>query len=132
VPSCIIDPLRDQFLALLPVHEDHHPLGCHNPRIPDDVVFDKLVEALVSGMGYERIADRTCSATTIRRRRDEWIALGLAEQLRLVALAAYDQVIGLNLDQMSGDGCIAKAPSGGECAGKGLLIARNRASNVPS
>jgi transposase len=118
VPSCIIDPLRDQFLALLPVREDHHPLGCHNPRIPDAVVFDKLIEALVSGMGYERVADRTCSATTIRRRRDEWIALGLAEQLRVITLAAYDQMIGLQLDRLSADGCITKAPSGGECAGK--------------
>jgi transposase len=118
VPSCIIDPLRDQFLALLPEREDHHPLGCHNPRIPDAVVFDKLVEALVSGMGYERIADGTCSATTIRRRRDEWIALGLAEQLRLITLAAYDQMIGLQLDRLSADGCLTKAPSGGECAGK--------------
>jgi transposase len=118
VPSCIIDPLRDQFLALLPAREDHHPLGCHNPRIPDPVVFDKLVEALVSGMGYERVADRTCSATTIRRRRDEWIALGLAEELQVITLAAYDQMIGLDLDQLSADGCITKAPSGGECAGK--------------
>jgi transposase len=118
VPSCIIDPLRDQFLALLPARENHHPLGCHNPRIRDAVVFDKLIEALVSGMGYERVADRTCSATTIRRRRDEWIALGLVEQLRVITLMAYDQMIGLDLDQLSADGCITKAPSGGECAGK--------------
>lgn len=69
-------------------------------RIRDAVVFDKLIEALVSGMGYERIADRTCSATTIRRRRDEWIALGLAEQLRVITLTAYDQMIGLDLDQL--------------------------------
>jgi hypothetical protein len=69
-------------------------------------------------MGYQRVADRTCSATTIRRRRDEWIALGLAEQLRVITLAAYDQMVGLQLDQLSADGCITKAPSGGGCAGK--------------
>ncbi len=75
VPSCILDPLREQFLALLPAHVDDHPLGCHRARIDDAVVFDKLVEALVFGAGYERIADAACSATTLRRRRDEWIAL---------------------------------------------------------
>jgi transposase len=118
VPASIIDPIRREFLALLPEHVDTHPLGCHNPRIPDEVIFDKLVMALVSGMGYERIADATCSATTIRRRRDEWIALGVAEDLRLATLAAYDRLIGLRLDQLVADGCITKAPCGGECAGK--------------
>jgi hypothetical protein len=31
---------------------------------------------LVFGCGYRRIADQSCSATTLRRRRDEWITLG--------------------------------------------------------
>jgi hypothetical protein len=81
------------------------------------VVFDKLVEVLVFGGGYERIGDETCSATTLRRRRDEWITLGVMEQLRLIALDAYDHMIGLDLDDLPADGCMTKAPSGGECAG---------------
>ena len=47
------------------------------------------------GCGYRRIADHACSATTLRRRRDEWITLGLAEQLKLLALAAHDRLFGL-------------------------------------
>jgi hypothetical protein len=35
------------------------------------VVFDKLIQILVFGCGYRHIADHTCSATTLRRRRDE-------------------------------------------------------------
>ena len=35
----------------------HHPLGCHRPRIPDRIIFDKLVQVLVFGCGYRRIAD---------------------------------------------------------------------------
>jgi hypothetical protein len=35
------------------------------------VEFDKLIQILVFGCGYRRIADHTCSATTLRRRRDE-------------------------------------------------------------
>jgi hypothetical protein len=118
VPSCILDPLREQFLALLPAHLDEHPLGCHRPRIGDAVVFDKLVEALVFGAGYERIADAACSATTLRRRRDEWIRLGIFDRLRLTALDAYDKMIGLNLADVAVDGCTTKAPCGGECAGR--------------
>jgi hypothetical protein len=68
--------------ALLPTRQDTHPLGCHRSRIPDRIVFDKLIQVLVFGCGYRRLADHTCSATTLRRRRDEWIALGLTEQLR--------------------------------------------------
>ena len=118
LPSCILDPLRAQFLAELPEHVDDHPLGCHRPRIADGVVFDKLVEALVFGAGYERIAGASCSATTMRRRRDEWIRLGVWDRLRLACLDAYDRLIGLDLDHLAVDGCITKAPCGGECAGR--------------
>src|SRR5215217_3850290 len=72
IPPFIREPLWDQFAALLPQPQAIHPLGCHRPRIPDQAVFDKLLQVLVFGCGYRRIADATCSATTIRRRRDEW------------------------------------------------------------
>jgi len=35
----------------------------------------------------------------------------------VVALAAYDRIIGLELDELSVDGCITKAPCGGDKAG---------------
>jgi transposase len=109
--------LWGQFADLLPFRQDHHPLGCHRPRIPDRIVFDKLIQILVFGCGYRRIADRTCSATTLRRRRDEWISAGVAEQLRLLVLAAYDRLFGLELEHLAVDGCITKAPCGGQTAG---------------
>src|SRR4051812_28966744 len=118
VPSCILDPLREEFLALIPARLDRHPLGCHRRRIADHIVFDKIVEALVFGCGYERLADRTCSATTLRRRRDEWIAAGLFDRLRRSVLAACERLIGLDLADVSVDGCLTKAPCGGECAGR--------------
>jgi transposase len=106
LPSCVLEPLWDQFAALLPARHVHHPLGCHRRRIPDRLIFDKLIQILVFGCGYRRIADHTCSATTLRRRRDEWTALGVAEQLRLLVLAAYDRILGLDLNHLSIDGCI--------------------------
>jgi hypothetical protein len=71
----------------------------------------------VFGCGYRRIADATCSATTLRRRRDEWITAGVADQLRLAVLAAYDRMLGLELEHLMVDGCITKAPCGGQVAG---------------
>jgi len=117
LPSSILEPLWVQVSALLPTRPDTHPLGCHRPRIADRVVFDKLIQVLVFGCGYRRIADHTCSATTLRRRRDEWITAGVADQLRLVVLAAYDQLFGLELAHLVVDGCTTKAPCGGQTAG---------------
>jgi len=117
LPSSILEPLWVQIAALLPDRQVHHPLGCHRPRIPDRLVFDKLIQILVFGCGYRRIADHSCSATTLRRRRDEWISAGVAEQLRLAVLAAYDQLFGLRLDHLAVDSCTTKAPCGGQTAG---------------
>jgi len=118
LPSSVIDPLWDQFAALIPEREVAHPWGCHRPRIPDRVVFDKLIQVLVFGVAYAKIADATCSATTLRDRRDEWIAAGVFEQLKQLCLDAYDRIVGLELSNVTVDGCIVKAPCGGEAAGK--------------
>jgi transposase len=121
LPSWLITPLWDQFCALLPdrgpYHPDH-PLGCHRPRVADRIVFDKLVQVLVFGCGYRKIADHTCSATTIRDRRDQWITAGIFARLELLVLQAYDRMVGLELDDLAVDGCITKAPCGGEYAGR--------------
>ena len=37
----IIEPIWEQFYALLPEREVNHPLGCHRSRIPDRIVFEK-------------------------------------------------------------------------------------------
>lgn len=126
VPSCILNPLREQFLALVPTPVASHPLGCHRPRIDVEIVFDKIVEALVYGAGYERIADARCSASTLRRRRAEWARAGLFADLRTAVLdwghlppaGDYEHVVGLDLDDVAVDGCNTKAPCGGEIAGK--------------
>jgi transposase len=111
LPAWITDPLWDQFHALLPERIDQHPLGCHRPRIPDRIVFDKLVQVLVFGCCYQRVADHTCSERTLRRRRDEWIAAGVADQVHRLAVAAYDHLIGLELDHLAVDGCITRRPA---------------------
>jgi transposase len=118
LPPYLIEPIWQHFAALLPEREVNHPLGCHRRRIPDRVIFEKLVQVLVFGCAYHRIADESCSATTLRDRRDEWIELGVIEQLREAVLEAYDRFIGLELSEVAVDCCITKAPCGGEKAGR--------------
>ena len=121
LPVCLFEPLWVQFSALLPERprfSPTHPLGCHRERVADRVVFEHVIAALVHGSGYERIASPGCSDGTIRRRLKEWAAAGLSEQVHTLALQAYDRMIGLELDDLAVDGCITKAPSGGEVAGR--------------
>jgi transposase len=117
VPPYIIEPIWEQFAALLPERDVDHPLGCHRPRVPDKVVFEKLVQILVFGCAYWRISDEECSASTLRRRRDEWMQAGAMDVLEEIVREAYDRVIGLELGAVSVDCCITKAPCGGERAG---------------
>jgi hypothetical protein len=51
LPSSVLEALWVQVAALLPTRQVHHPLGCHRPRIPDRIVFDKLIQVLVLAAG---------------------------------------------------------------------------------
>jgi hypothetical protein len=120
VPSSLFEPLWVQFEALLPTRPEFdpaHPLKCHRRRIADRVVFELVVAALVHGSGYERVATPACSDWTIRDRVKQWSALGLATRLHAIALEGYDKIIGLELEDLSVDGCITKAPVKGDKAG---------------
>lgn len=131
VPLFIMDPLWSQCEALIPPIIDNHPLGCHRPRVADRVIFDKLIQVLVLGAAYEKISDTGCSATTIRRRRDEWIEAGIFPALEQICLEAYDRIVGLDLENLCVDGCIVKAPVVAKSRGNPQSTAANRAPNVP-
>ena len=121
VPSWLLDPLWERSSALLPdrpVYDPAHPLGCHKPRIGDRIIFEKLIQVLRFGCSYESIADCACSAATIRERRDELIKAGIFGKLKAIARDCYDRIAGLVLEELAVDGCITKAPGGGQCAGR--------------
>ena len=128
IPSWLLDPLWDQFSALLPerpVYDPSHPLGCHRPRTGDRIIFEKLIQVLQFGCSYAAIADCACGATTIRERRDEWIKAGIFAKLHAIARESYDRIVGLVLDELAVDGCITKAPGGGDCACPAPLTGAN-------
>jgi len=106
---------------LPPPDPDTHPLGCHRQRVPDRAVFDVILVRLVTGCSWvdaERLCANQVSDTTVRARRDEWIAAGVFDALFDEALAAYDRIIGLDLSECSVDGSQHKAPCGGPGTGK--------------
>jgi hypothetical protein len=60
LPSCLIEPIWEQFAALLPARHDKHPLGCHRPRISDRMVFELLINVLVFGCCTARPGRSAC------------------------------------------------------------------------
>ncbi len=115
------DVVWTAIAPLVPPPDRTHPLGCHRPRASDRDCFDGMLVRLVTGCSWEdaeRLTGSKVSDTTMRARRDEWIAAGVFDALVIEALAAYDKIIGLDLSDVSVDGSLHKSPAGGEGTGK--------------
>lgn len=117
----VADAIWAAIEPILPAPPDAHPLGCHNPRVADRVCFRGILIRLVTGSSWvdiEAIMNFEVSDTTLRARRDEWIAAGVFDRLEAEARNAYDRIIELDLDVVAIDGSLHKAPCGGEGTGK--------------
>jgi transposase len=117
----VFDAVWAAIGPLVPARVETHPLGCHRPRCSDRDCFEVMLVRLATGCSWED-AERLCgnkvSDTTVRERRDDWIAAGVFDRIANEAIAAYDRVIGLDLSDTSVDGSLHKAPVGGEGTGK--------------
>lgn len=113
---------------------DAHPWGPrgHRQRVPDRVVFDRLMRLLCSGYtSFESVAERgVVSATTLRRRFHEWIDAGVFNRVRDTVLRSYDHAIGLQLDHVSIDGFKTSAPRGGDNSGPNPTDRRKMGRNL--
>ena len=116
----VVDVLWRTIEPLLPPASRAHPLGCHRPRVSDRLCFRGILIRLVTGASWvdiEAILDHQVSDTTLRARRDEWVDAGVFDTLKTEAVAAFDRIIGLELDDVALDGSLHKAPCGGEGTG---------------
>lgn len=106
---------------LIPIPVDTHPLGRHRRRKSNRDCFEVMLVRLVTGCSWED-AERLCgnkvSDTTVRSRRDEWVAAGVYDAIATEAIEAFDKIIGLDLSDVSVDGSLHKAPAGGQGTGK--------------
>ena len=76
--------------------------------------------------GRERLCGRKVSDTTVRARRDEWIAAGVFAAVATEAITAYDKIIGLDLSDVAVDGAnrndsVLLAPTLDDVKANGLL-----------
>ncbi len=109
----IPDELWARLEPLLPPRPPH-PLGCHNPRVPDRAAVDAIVFVLRTGCQWNALnATGICSSSSAHRRFQEWVAAGVFHQLWVQGLAAYDELQGIDWDWLAMDGAMTKAPLGG-------------------
>ena len=117
----VVDAVWAAIEPHVPKPVDDHPKGGHRPRIPDRTVFWGILIRLVTGCSWvtaEKLVGYGVSDTTLRARRDEWIAAGVFDSLESEAVQAYDRIVGLDLSETAVDGSTHKAPCGGEGTGK--------------
>lgn len=117
----VFDAVWSAVESLIPVPVDTHPKGGHRQRISDRVCFRGILIRLATGCSWvdtEALLEKTVSDTTLRSRRDEWIAAGVFDNLLEQARHAYDRIIGLDLSEVALDGSQHKAPCGGEGTGR--------------
>lgn len=110
----IPDKLWEQMEPLLPPPKKH-PLGCHNPRIPNRDAMDAILFVLRTGCQWNAL-DRTdiCRHSSAHRRFVEWTEAGVFLEFWKRGLLKYDKIKGIDWSWLSMDGAMTKAPLGGK------------------
>lgn len=110
----IPDTLWLQLEPLLPPRKAH-PLGCHNPRVPDRAAMNAILFVLRTGCQWNALnATGICSSSSAHRRLLEWTSAGVFDKAWKASLDVYDEFVGLDWSWLSIDGAMSKAPLGGE------------------
>jgi putative transposase len=110
--------LWERIEPLLPLRPTH-PLGCHNPRVPDRKAMDAIFFVLRTGCQWGALdATGICSHSSAHRRFQEWAAAGVFVNLWATGLQEYDEIKGLDWEWLAMDGAMTKAPLGGERTGR--------------
>jgi transposase len=108
------DELWEKMKVLLPPRPAH-PLGCHNPRVPDRNAMDGSFFILRTGCQWGALkATGICSKSSAYRRFREWLDAGVFHEFWRQGLLSYDAVAGIDWEWLSVDGAMTKAPLGGE------------------
>ncbi len=113
----IPDWLWQRMEPLLP-ERPPHPLGCHNPRVPDRDAMDAILLVLRTGMQWNALdATGICSSSSAHRRFQEWARAGVFHEFWRQGLLEYDEQIGIEWAWLAADGAMTKAPLGGPKTG---------------
>jgi transposase len=110
----IPDALWNQIEPLLPPRKKH-PLGCHNPRVPDRDAMNAILFLLRTGCQWNSL-DGTgiCSCSSAYRRFREWTQAGVFQAFWQHGLIYCEALEKIDWSWLAMDGAMSKAPLGGE------------------
>ena len=114
------DPTWERMVRLLPTRPSH-PLGCHNPRVPDRRAMDAILLVLRTGMQWNALnGTGICTSSSAHRRFQEWVEAGVFAEFWRQGLLATTSCRG-----SSGSGSPATARSARRRSAA-TLLARTR------
>jgi transposase len=109
----IPDELWEKIEPLLPPRP-FHPLGCHNPRVPDRDAMNAILFRLRTGCQWNALdATGICSCSSAYRRFREWAEAGVFLEFWRQGLLAYDRVQGVEWEWLAADAAMTKSPPRG-------------------
>src|ERR1700750_1278203 len=115
----IPDDLWEAIAPLLPEHKNTHRFGGGRPRTADRVCLEAILFVLRTGCQWKALdATRFGPGSPAHDRFQEWTRAGFFQTLWEHGLMAYDDWKGIDWDWLSMDGCMTKAPLGGEKDGQ--------------
>jgi len=127
----IPDETWERMAPLLPPRPSH-PLGCHNPRVPDRDAMNAILLVVRTGMQWNALnATGICSSSSAHRRFQEWVKAGVFEEFWRQGLLAYDRLKRIDWEWLSCDGAMGKAPLGGEKTGPNPTDRAKRGQSDP-
>jgi transposase len=110
-----------------------HPLGCHNPRVPDRDAMNAILFVHRTGCQWNALnGTGICSSSSAHRRFQEWEQAGVFAELWRRGLLAYDAREGIEWEWLAMDGAITKAPLGGGNTGPNPTDRAKRGRNGAS
>jgi putative transposase len=110
------DKMWNRLEPLLPKYERSHKGGRSRANLRD--IADAIFFRMRVGCQWKAIPPALAPGSTAHGYFQEWVQAGIFDDLWQLAIAEYDELVGLDLKWQSVDGAMTKAPLGGELTGK--------------
>lgn len=115
----IPDELWEKIEATLPDRKNTHRFGGGRPRANDRSCMDAIFFVLRTGCQWQALnATGLCPSSTAHDRFQEWAQAGVFHKLWRLGLRRYNQMVGIDWESLCMDGCMNKAPLGGDKTGR--------------
>ena len=108
----IPDGLWERIDLVIPMYKASRKGG--RPRLPMRNVVTGILYVLATGSQWKAMPKQFGSGSAIHAYFQEWVRLGVFEELWQLALTEYDELKGIDWKWQSMDGAMTKSPLGGE------------------